>query len=195
MMAPIRSKPPVANNDFAVNEDPERLDNVYNRVLGKEGYKMLTDEVKWLAVTHKSFDHGRRGFNERLAFLGKRIVQLQTSLTLFHSSSATPFPETQDQYGREPFRHPALDGLAGVSAESKEQILRTGRTAQLAEKYGLNTVVRWKPRTMANLKGSGQLIVTSRALYAIVGAVALQKGGEVANNVVRERILWPLGLQ
>lgn len=31
---------------------------------------MLTDEVKWLAVTHKSFDHGRRGFNDRLAFLG-----------------------------------------------------------------------------------------------------------------------------
>lgn len=31
-------------------------------------------------------------------------------------------------------------------------------------------------------------------MYAIVGAVALQKGGEVATNVVRERILGPLGL-
>ena len=31
---------------------------------------MLTDEVKWLAVTHKSFDHGRRGYNDRLAFFG-----------------------------------------------------------------------------------------------------------------------------
>ena len=70
MMAPVRSKPPVANNDFAVNEDPELLDRVYNQVLGKEGDKMLTEEVKWLAVTHKSFDHGRRGFNDRLAFLG-----------------------------------------------------------------------------------------------------------------------------
>lgn len=72
MMAPVRSKPPVENNDFAVNEDPERLDKVYDRVLGKEGHRMLTDEVKWLAVTHKSFDHGRRGFNDRLAFLGTR---------------------------------------------------------------------------------------------------------------------------
>jgi hypothetical protein len=31
---------------------------------------VLSDEVKWLAVTHKSFDHGRRGFNDRLAYLG-----------------------------------------------------------------------------------------------------------------------------
>lgn len=31
---------------------------------------MLSDEVKWLAVTHKSFDHGRRGFNDRLAYIG-----------------------------------------------------------------------------------------------------------------------------
>ena len=71
MMAPVRSKPPVLNNDFEVNSDPERLDRVYNRVLGRGSDKMLTDEVKWLAVTHKSFDHGRRGYNDRLAFLGK----------------------------------------------------------------------------------------------------------------------------
>lgn len=73
-------------------------------------------------------------------------MQLQTSLTLFHASSATPFPETQDPYGREPFRHPALDGLAGVSVESKYHILNTARTAQLGENYGLDTVVRWKPK-------------------------------------------------
>lgn len=72
MTAPVRSKPPVPNNDFAVNEDPERLDRVYDRVLGKGGCEMLTEEVRWLAITHKSFDHGRRGFNDRLAFLGKR---------------------------------------------------------------------------------------------------------------------------
>ena len=55
---------------FEVNEDPEKLDRVLTRVLGKDGDQMLTDEVKWLVVTHKSFDHGRRGFNERLAYLG-----------------------------------------------------------------------------------------------------------------------------
>lgn len=43
---------------------------MYTRFLGKTGPKMLSDETKWLAVTHKSFDHARRGFNDRMAFLG-----------------------------------------------------------------------------------------------------------------------------
>lgn len=47
---------------------------------------------------------------------------------------------------------------------------------------------------MTNSKYSGLHVVISQALYAIVGAVALQKGGEVADTVVRERILDPLGL-
>lgn len=55
---------------FTVNEDPEKLDEVLTRVLGTYGDRMLTEEVKWLTVTHKSFDHGRRGFNDRLAYLG-----------------------------------------------------------------------------------------------------------------------------
>lgn len=76
MMAPVRSKPPIPNNDFEVNTDPVRLDNAYNRVLGKGGDTMLTEEVKWLAVTHKSFDHGRRGYNDRLAYLGMRAMAI-----------------------------------------------------------------------------------------------------------------------
>ena len=52
------------------NDDPAILDAMYNRFLGPTGEKMLPDEVKWLAITHKSFDYGRRGFNTRLAYYG-----------------------------------------------------------------------------------------------------------------------------
>lgn len=71
MTAPFRSKPPVYDNEFPVNESQGKLDEIYKRILGEGGDKMLTEEVKWLAVTHKSFDHGRRGYNDRLAFLGE----------------------------------------------------------------------------------------------------------------------------
>ena len=70
MTAPIRTKPRPFNNEFQVNEDPKRLDQAYVRFLGDGGDRMLTEEVKWLAVTHKSFDHGKRGYNDRLGFLG-----------------------------------------------------------------------------------------------------------------------------
>lgn len=58
------------NKVWAVNNDPARLDQMYERLLGQGGSKMLPDELKWLAVTHKSFDQGRRGFNDRLALVG-----------------------------------------------------------------------------------------------------------------------------
>lgn len=70
MTAPFRSRPLIFGNYFRINKDPERLNQFYVDMLGENGDRMLTDEVKWLAVTHKSFDHGRRGYNERLGFLG-----------------------------------------------------------------------------------------------------------------------------
>lgn len=54
--------------------------------------------------------------------------------------------------------------------------------------YGVDNAIQ-----MTNLQSSGLPIVMTQALYAIVGAVALQRGGEVANDVVREKILNPLG--
>ena len=78
MKAPIPmdfAKNPV-NKIWVVNNDPEVLDSMYNKLLGPGGSKMLPEEVKWLAVTHKSFDQGRRGFNDRLALMGMLILLL-----------------------------------------------------------------------------------------------------------------------
>ena len=66
------AKNPV-NKLWVVNNDPKPLDDMYNRLLGPGGADMLPDEVKWLAVTHKSFDQGRRGFNDRLALMGEFV--------------------------------------------------------------------------------------------------------------------------
>lgn len=38
-------------------------------------------------------------------------------------------------------------------------------------------------------------MVYAQAILAVVGAIALQRGGEVANKIARERILDPLSLQ
>ena len=172
MMAPVRSKPPVLDNDFVVNRDPQKLDMVYNRVLGRDGDKMLSEEVKWLAVTHKSFDHGRRGFNDRLAYLGmggfpwiwdcrifahysisigRQIVGLQSSLALIHKSTLTDPPPARDEYGREPFDHTALYGLRGLTSHTKWVTTERDRLAQLATRYGIDGVVRWKPKRVRSM--------------------------------------------
>ncbi|KAH0542290.1 hypothetical protein FGG08_003317 [Glutinoglossum americanum] len=171
---------------------------MYNLFLGPGGDKWLSIEVKWLAVTHKSFDHGRRGFNDRMAFLGKRIVQLHTTLAIINSPTSTSqkisATALTDIAERTPFTHPALVGLDNLSTTKVDEILDKKRLAQLANRYGLSSVIRWKPKKADNLAGSGIETVVTEALYAIVGAVALSKGGAVAATIVRERILQPLGL-
>lgn len=74
MIAPHSLKKHKPDNQWIVNESPEKLDAFYTRLLGDGGDKLLTDEVKWLAITHKSFDQGRRGYNDRLAFFGTFVT-------------------------------------------------------------------------------------------------------------------------
>lgn len=198
-MAPFRVRPLPRGPVFKVNEDPRKLDDAYNRMLGQGGDKMLTEEVKWLAVTHKSFDHGRRGFNDRLAFLGKRIVSLQTSQALLNSPQPEQWPRDDqnrplpDKYGRVPFIHSALSGLPGLTNDAEARVLDKTRLAGLAARYGFDHVTRWKPVKTDNLPLSGQDSVLTTSLYAVIGALALERGGEIANQVVQQRILAPLG--
>ena len=65
----------------------------------------------------------------------------------------------------------------------------------MAGTYGLDKVVRWKPRKSDRLESSGVDVVLAQTIYAIVGAVALQKGRDVATKLAKERILAPLGLK
>ncbi|PYH92228.1 RNase III domain protein [Aspergillus ellipticus CBS 707.79] len=180
--------------DFPVNADPTTLDRFYISLLGPEGDKMLSEETKWLAVTHKSFDQGRRGFNDRLAFIGKRIVKLQASLALVQSPEAG-VPPARDAFGREPFAHPALEALTSLNPNTKSFLTSKTKMAELAYKYDLQRVLRWSPRKPNNLESSGIDLVLTHTLYAVIGAISLEKGNLVANQVTRERILAPLGFK
>ena len=199
MKAPFRIRPAAKGGVFHSNEDPKRLDDAYVRMLGPNGASVLSDEVKWLAVTHKSFDHGRRGFNDRLAFFGRRIIELQTAQALLESPQAEKWPKNHfgeyipDKFGRKPFQHPALNGLQGLTDEATHMVLDKSRLAPLAERYGLDKVTRWTPMRADNLHNSGIESVLQTSLYAIVGAIALERGGAAANKVVQDAILAPLG--
>jgi large subunit ribosomal protein L15 len=70
MTAPFPTRIKDPDKAWEVNSDPGKLDNFYIKFLGRGGENVLTEEIKWLAITHKSFDQGRRGFNDRLAFFG-----------------------------------------------------------------------------------------------------------------------------
>ncbi|KAI1810088.1 RNase III domain-containing protein [Poronia punctata] len=175
---------------WKVNDDPEKLDQAMDTFLGHDGRRMLPEELKWLAVTHKSFDQGRRGFNDRLAFLGRQMCTLEAMQSIIHSEAKYDSLES-DAYAdmREPFDDPALRSLDNLAVTQPTQVLPMARLATLAMDTGISEVVRWKPRLPENLAASGIESIMTSAIYAIVGAIALQHGAKVAHRVIRERIM------
>ena len=161
------------DNEYFVNEDPDVLDQAYRRMLGSRGDTMLSEEVKWLAVTHKSFDQGRRGFNDRLAYFGmkicpwkvdnivadrkrnlagRRILELQTSLALLSMPRPTQATQEVDASGLidDMFKQTAFEGLDNVTDHAKAMILNRQRLYNLACEYKLREVTRWKPKKVRN---------------------------------------------
>ncbi|CAN8096220.1 unnamed protein product [Discula destructiva] len=178
-----------ANSVWHVNEDPAKLAEFYDRFLGREnGARMLPDELRWLAVTHKSFDYGRRGFNTKLAFFGRQIVVLET----MNGIMTAPIHVERildDRWKRQPFRSPALANVDKLSKQRPADYMSIHSLAQVGIKTQLDQVMRWKPRVPSDLGFSGIDVVLATTLFAIVGAVSLQHGGEVASRVARENIL------
>ncbi|KAH8126550.1 ribonuclease-III-like-domain-containing protein [Trichoderma asperelloides] len=133
------------NKIWAVNNDPTRLDEVYNRLLGPGGSKMLPEELKWLAVTHKSFDQGRRGFNDRLALLGRLTMVMEATKEIV-SKEPLDGSILPDQFDRKPSEDDQLLSVDNLNVMGPRDVIGKDKLYQLANNVGLLDVVRWKPR-------------------------------------------------
>lgn len=117
------------------------------RALITEGEGSTIDWHTWVCWTPQ-------GFHKTVLTVlpGRRIVELQTSQALINSPQENEWPKQRDgkpkrdEFGREPFLHPALNGLQGLTDEAEGTILSKIRLSQLAERYGLDKVTRWKPK-------------------------------------------------
>lgn len=79
--------------------------------------------------------------------LGRRIVELQTSLALLEAPSGKQkrLLGQVDVFGRTPFVHPQTESVGNVTLEAKKAVTEKARMAQLAEKYRVGEVLRWQP--------------------------------------------------
>jgi large subunit ribosomal protein L15 len=146
-----------ANSRWIVNSSPAKLDEALVNFLGIGGDRLLPEELKWLAVTHKSFDQGRRGFNDRLAFLGRQLARVEAMESILTSAQATATAEKEgiandvwtEREKREPFEPPELKIADNLSYEQPDSVLPMDRMLALAQETGLMRIVRWKPRKVS----------------------------------------------
>ncbi len=139
-----------------INSDPEVLDLMYEKLLGPDVAGSLPAELKWLAVTHKSFDNGRRGFNTRLAFYGRMILALEATKAVMAMPAsnqavhdALSKANSSDRYGRTPFTNPTLDQVDRLDSLRPHMIVHPKKMLRLADEVGLTEAVRWTPRLVS----------------------------------------------
>jgi large subunit ribosomal protein L15 len=73
-------------------------------------------------------------------------VNLQTTLALLQSPVKIP-EDTTDP--REPYTHPALEGLPNMTGTSIEHTVGKKRMASLASQMGMVDIIRWVPRMVS----------------------------------------------
>ena len=130
-----------------VNNDPKKLDAALVKFFGRDGDRLLPDELKWLAVTHKSFDQGRRGFNDRLAFLGRQICVMEaTQLIITSSADFAEPPKDVFAARRQPFQDNELRSLDNLTTNQPNNMFSPEKLLKVANETGLTDVVRWKPK-------------------------------------------------
>ncbi|EWC47457.1 hypothetical protein DRE_00425 [Drechslerella stenobrocha 248] len=187
---------------FQVNDSVDVLNEMYIKLLGPGGDGVLTEQVKWQCVTHKSFDHGLQPYNTKLVFYGRRVAYLHASLYMVHRRY-TPINPQSGQGDGPPLTIEALSNDPSLLLHSIKKgnpvnrvnyfainnLIDSTNMFGIAKTCGLVGCLRWKPRNPANLISSGAPKVSQDAILAIVGAVALQHGGEAARRVMEERIL------
>ncbi|WP_448812004.1 ribonuclease III [Agromyces bauzanensis] len=128
-------------------------------------------ELLLLALTHRSFAYENGGIptNERLEFLGDSILGQAVTVKLFRD-------------------HPELD--EGELAKRRASLVSSAALAEVGRSIGLGPYIRLgRGETMTG--GADKPSILADTVEAIIGAVYLDAGGEVATQLVL-RLVAPL---
>ncbi|HEU4757473.1 MAG TPA: ribonuclease III [Agromyces sp.] len=131
----------------------------------------LDPELLLLALTHRSFAYENGGIptNERLEFLGDSILGQAVTVRLFTE-------------------HPELD--EGELAKRRASLVSSVALAEVARTIGLGPYIRLgRGETLTG--GADKPSILADTVEAIIGAVYLDRGGDVATDLVL-RLVAPL---
>jgi ribonuclease-3 len=131
----------------------------------------IDEDLLQLALTHRSFAYENGGIptNERLEFLGDSILGQAVTVMLYRE-----YPHLEE----------------GDLAKRRASLVSSAALAEVARKIGLGRYIRLG-RGEALTGGREKASILADTVEALIGAVYLDSGGEVATSFVL-RLLGPL---
>lgn len=138
----------------------------------------LDDSLVLQAITHKSFAHGKKPYNEKLAVIGREFLRLQS----------LAYAVNNDKTGTGAGAQRLVNGLNFDAHRSSaaRQLYASQTGYELCKRAGIDRSIFWKN---AGDGASGEVTVFSRCIAALVGAVLLRHGEKKAGQFVQDRII------
>jgi large subunit ribosomal protein L15 len=153
--------------------DQETLKDAKNFV--GENYP-LPDDLILQAITHKSFAHGKKPYNEKLAMLGREFLRLQMSAYAVSVKNNNPHAINSNNFD--------------ISPAPVEILSSSAALCEVCKMTGIHNSIFWKKRSQElPSKESGEITVFGRCIHALVGAILLRHGESRARSFVAERLL------
>ncbi|KAG5513726.1 hypothetical protein PMAC_000764 [Pneumocystis sp. 'macacae'] len=146
------------DTDDSLNSVLEFYSNLFS-LTKAEVPSFLPLDLLWQALTHKSYQHGKFPYNEKLSFQGRQVLKFHLALYTVSSFSI--------------YKNNILT-LKKIHDFTSPQTMGV-----LALQYGIDK---------SNHKKSGLLKIASESLCAIIGAMFLHKGGAVTKEFIEKKI-------
>lgn len=151
---------------------PSSMRKVAHDFLGEKW--ALPEKLLIQSLTHKSFAHAKRPYNEKLAILGQQLLRMQASRAVADTHLQDPVSEKHLLNGKN----------FDVDQRAVELLSSTPTLSTLCRQAGLNGAMFWKPARQGDAP-----TVEAKALCAVVGAVFMHHGLESATSFIHEKLL------
>lgn len=149
------------------NRVPAPESTTYSALEARLNLEFKTPSLMEQVCTHKSYEHGRLPSNERLEWLGKRVLNLFVGEHILAKYPNLPMEAVQD------VQH-ANFGMASL--------------AEIGKQFGMAPCVRWES-VSKDSPSVGLTKVVGKAVQALVGAVYQEQGMLAAKMFVQKHML------
>ncbi|SCU91251.1 LADA_0F08922g1_1 [Lachancea dasiensis] len=144
----------------------------------------LSDDLILQCLTHKSFAHGGKPYNEKLALLGAQYLKYRASVHSLKSSSSASAQNEQKP----------INGLnfTNLGSQGSKLLISKKATAEVIRKRQLDSLIFWKKRDpLQNEVYNGEATVLSSVLNAFIGGILITNGPEKTSEYIQNEFLNP----
>lgn len=145
----------------------------------------LPNEIILQCLTHKSFAHGSKPYNEKLCLLGAHFLKYQASI---HSLKQQDFlsPVAEDKVQQ------SIKGLnfTNLGTQVAKLLISRAVTARFIKEKSLDSLIFWKMKDpLRDSHHNGETAIYSTVLNAIVGGILATNGPAKAIDFVNKVLL------